>query len=385
MNASPDGYRELYYNAPVAYLTLEPDLSISEANRRAATLLREERYGLVGRRLSDLLPAGDLQRLRNTLAKARESGSPRGTDLRFAVGETARTLHADVAASSAGPDAQGYRLGLTDISEQKRVEEELRQARRDLERRVEERTRALQEANAELRQEVQARQDIEDKLRRNQERLRQLAAELTNAEERQRRELAGYLHDLVAQTLAVAGMKLTAARSRVQDEEVRGMLSDTQGLIQEMTDTTRGILAELSPPILEEQDVPTAVSWLVDHANEKYRLRARVSVPEESLQLPDELKRFLYRSLRELLVNIAVHADTENAQVTLSRDQGSVTLIVEDDGRGFDVAEARRSRGFGIFSIQQRVEDLGGSFTLASRPGKGSSATLVLPLAPATT
>jgi signal transduction histidine kinase len=291
--------------------------------------------------------------------------------------ETEMTVNADE--DGAMPDAEAYRLSLTDITETKSVEAELREARAQLERRVNERTMELHTANQTLKKEIKARQEIEAKLRKNQLRLRSLATEVTNTEERERRELARNLHDLVAQTLAIAKMKLSAAEKRAEDQRAVESLQETKNLVQEMIEATRGIMTELSPPVFEEQDVATAVQWLVDHVNEKFDLSVKLADIDPNLELPDDTRRFLYRSLQELLVNVARHAGTGDATVRLARSSDGVVLTVADRGVGFDVGEARTGSGFGIFSIQQRVEDLGGSFSVDSAPGTGTTATLALP------
>ncbi|NBC29812.1 MAG: histidine kinase, partial [Spirochaetes bacterium] len=83
---------------------------------------------------------------------------------------------------------------------------------------------------------------------------------------------------------------------------------------------------------------------------------------------------------QELLANVARHADTRNAEVHLERGHESVVLTVSDAGRGFNVGDVRTTSGFGIFSIQQRIEDLGGSFSVDSVPGRGTTATLTIPV-----
>ncbi len=389
LESSRNRYRELYDFAPIGYVTVDDEGKIEESNLQAAELLGMNRSDLYGTKLPYLMAPEDLRVFRACLKEATNSPSASSREVRFLVGPSRRPVYVELTANSIehGPgDAaydggvtSAYRLSLTDISQVKRAEAELQRERANLERRVQERTVQLQTANQTLRKEIAAREEIEAKLRHNQLRLRSLAAELTNTEERERREVARYLHDLVAQTLAMAKMKLSSVAQRIRDEELTKSVHETETLVQEMIEATRGILVELSPPVLEEQDIPTAVTWLVDHLNEKYDLNVSLGELAPSPSLSEEKKRFLFRSLRELLLNVAQHAEAETVTVDLSQEDERLLLTVRDDGKGFNIADARKSSGFGIFSIQQRVEDLGGSFTLDSEVGRGTTSELRLP------
>ena len=390
-------YRKLYDFAPIPYLTIGSDECIVAINFKAADLLFGTPSQLSGTEISRFVLPEDHGRFRDCLKRAEQGDSGASAEIRLVVGEPAQRICTEMRVNSTEQPGEqgsdGFRLSLTDISELKRVEGELRQDRAKLERSIDQRTAELRNTNETLRKEIQAREDIEQKLRRNQIRLRALAAELTRTEERQRSELARDLHDLVAQTLAVANMKLSSMKKRMTDQRAVTTLQETEQLVRQMIEATRGILTELSPPVIEEQDVPTALEWLVDHIREKHELEARLDEVDLSVELSEEKKRFLFRSVRELLMNVVRHAQASSAWVALTTANhglnrgdvtegdggGRVVVTVRDDGRGFNVADARRSSGFGIFSIQQRVEDLGGSFMLDSAVGKGTKSVLTLP------
>ena len=390
-------YRELYDFAPIPYLTIGSDERIVDTNFEAADLLAGTPSQLSGTEISRFVLPEDHGRFRDCLERAEQGDSGAFAEIRLVVGEPAQRICTEMRVNSTEQPGEqgsdGFRLSLTDISELKRVEGELRQDRAKLERSIDQRTAELRNTNETLRKEIQAREDIEQKLRRNQIRLRALAAELTRTEERQRSELARDLHDLVAQTLAVANMKLSSMKKRMTDQRAVTTLQETEQLVRQMIEATRGILTELSPPVIEEQDVPTALEWLVDHIREKHELEARLDEVDLSVELSEEKKRFLFCSVRELLMNVVRHAQASSAWVALTTANhglnrgdvtegdggGRVVVTVRDDGRGFNVADARRSSGFGIFSIQQRVEDLGGSFMLDSAVGKGTKSVLTLP------
>ncbi len=389
VEASRNRYRELYDFAPIGYVTIDGNERIVESNLQAAELLGVNRGDLVGTRLSHLIVPADLRTFRSCLQEADDTSCASSGEIRLRIESGGDPVYVELTVNSikrqpGNPAYDGgatgtHRLSLTDISKVKQAESALQRERADLERRVRERTVQLQTANETLRKEIAAREEIEAKLRHNQLRLRSLAAELTNTEERERRDVARYLHDLVAQTLVMAKMKLSTVAPRVREPALAGTIRETADLVQEMIESTRDILVDLSPPVLGEQDIPTAVAWLVDHMNQKYALNASLGELDQSPSLSDDQKRFLFRSLRELLLNVAQHAEADTITVDLSQEGDLLTLTLRDDGKGFNTAEARKSAGFGIFSIQQRIEDLGGSFVVDSEIGHGTTSILKLP------
>src|SRR5262249_47575301 len=111
-----------------------------------------------------------------------------------------------------------------------------------------------------------------------------------------------------------------------------------------------------------------------------------VAVMEESLQLPDDQALLLFQSVRELLMNAWKHAQTDTAEIIMDTQDGRLRIEVRDRGKGFNVAgtETHRTTGiaakFGLFSIQERMKALRGSFTIESAPDQGTTARLTLPL-----
>ncbi|MGZ8422453.1 MAG: sensor histidine kinase, partial [Nitrospira sp.] len=152
---------------------------------------------------------------------------------------------------------------------------------------------------------------------------------------------------------------------------------------------SRTLVAELSPPVLRDHGLAAGLKWLGDYMK-KYDLVVMVTVPHEEVRLPEEQILLLFQSVRELLINSAKHAGTGQADVALEERNGHLHITVHDDGAGFDLAAVAAaaadtptgglSSKFGMFSIQERMVALGGTFNLQTAPGKGTRATLVLPL-----
>lgn len=242
----------------------------------------------------------------------------------------------------------------------------------------------LQRWTSELEHAVSARTG---ELRHSEERLRALTTELNLTEQRERKRIATELHDHLAQTLVVARLKLSQARHLGGGSEKTGdLLIQAEEALNESLSYTRTLVADLAPPVLHEFGLSAALRWLSEHMR---RLDLNVSVdidqdPEGCL--PEDQAILLFQSARELLMNVAKHAKSSDAFLRLSRDGARLRLEVSDNGAGFDVSDASdhpspSSSKFGLFSIRERMKALGGSFELESAVGKGTTASLVLPLA----
>ena len=122
-----------------------------------------------------------------------------------------------------------------------------------------------------------------------------------------------------------------------------------------------------------------AVQWLVEDIQRTYGLEIELSGPEDPSPLDERVRVLLYRAVRELLINVAKHADAEQARVLLQREPDRIRIRVEDDGIAFD-PDAVGSRGLGLYGIRERLSHLGGSMKIESRPNSGTRVTLLAPM-----
>jgi len=150
---------------------------------------------------------------------------------------------------------------------------------------------------------------------------------------------------------------------------------------------TRTLVAELSPSVLRDLGLPAALKWLGEYM-QKLSMTVTVTLPEQPpLTVPEDQAVLLFQSVRELLINASKYAGTGAATVTLEYLDDHLRIRVRDEGVGFDVTSAAdgsapggASSKFGLFSIRERMQALGGSFEIESAPGQGVTATLTLPL-----
>ena len=245
--------------------------------------------------------------------------------------------------------------------------------------------RAIHERVCRLAEELEDRvQERTKELLQSQTLLRQLASELTIAEQRERRRIATDLHDYLAQLLVCARLKVSQSRSRMEDAEVESWLGESDDILQQALTYTRSLVAQLTPMALHEFGLTAALKWLADQMRQQYQLSVQVEVqPGTTVTLPEDQSVLIFQSIRELLINVAKHARVDQAAVRMEQRDGRLVIAVMDEGLGSDQASAPAqslSSKFGLFSIGERMRALGGTFEFKSTPGKGTSATLSLPL-----
>ncbi len=208
--------------------------------------------------------------------------------------------------------------------------------------------------------------------------LRRLASEVCLTEEHERRQIAEDLHDHLGQGLALIKLRLQQLRGDAVFTGHGRALDELVELSDQAIRYTRGLTCELSPPMLYELGLGAALEWLGEHTAKEHGLRVKVRARLRH-PLDDDLKVMLWKSARELLHNVVKHAQAQHVTIELRAHHGEIVLEVADDGRGFDCAAAAR-RGaretFGLFSIEERLHQLGGRMELDSAPGTGTRVRL---------
>jgi CheY-like chemotaxis protein/two-component sensor histidine kinase len=217
----------------------------------------------------------------------------------------------------------------------------------------------------------------------SQNRLRKLASDLSVAEERERRRVAGELHDYLAQLLVATRMKLNQGRHSRSATRQSELLREVDDMLDQSLTYTRTLVAQLSPPVLHEFGLAAAMKWLGEQMP-RHGLSVDSTIEARPLNLTENQAVLLFQSARELLLNVVKHAGTGRASVQLKSHGGELRLTVRDEGRGFEMSllkeTAASSNAFGLFSIRERMESLGGRCEIVTRPGHGTIVTLAMPL-----
>jgi PAS domain S-box-containing protein len=229
---------------------------------------------------------------------------------------------------------------------------------------------------------VTEQKKIQNQILLSRQKLRTLAAKMEMIEEQERRKIASDLHDSVGQILAFATRELKYMRKNLPQKTGDALLEIAEQLDKAVTQT-RTLSFDLSPSILYDIGFEIAVEDMLEKYEKQRKIKCSFSDDEKPKPLTIPLKVLLYRSIRELLMNTAKHAEAQNVKVSLAKDGSNISVSVEDDGKGFDAVElesSEKSKGFGLFSIRERIEHLGGGFKIDSAKGKGTRTVLTVPL-----
>jgi signal transduction histidine kinase len=224
--------------------------------------------------------------------------------------------------------------------------------------------------------------ELNTRLAREQDRLRGYARQIVTAEERARRATAIDLHDGIGQELIGMGMTLEALRAQAPVQS-QTLLDELRARLREVQERTRHMISDLSPPGLYDLGLCPALQWLAIYlrTHQKLQVVLECRVREEFVDV--EMRVLIFKLVRELLRNVVKHADVSAANVTVLGDGERVKVEVRDGGRGF-VWEVDmfggRNIGFGLWSIEERVREVGGEFKVDTAPGRGARFEMILPL-----
>jgi signal transduction histidine kinase len=199
----------------------------------------------------------------------------------------------------------------------------------------------------------------------------------------ERTRLAREIHDTLAQGLTGIVVQLEAAEDVLAETptEARVHMARARQLARSSLAEARRSVQALRPQALADSDLPTALPRLVEQLTAQTPLQAQVQVQGTPASLPPEVENALLRISQEALVNTVKHAQARTVQLALMFDAGAVRLRVTDDGQGFDPQQVATREGFGLVSMRERAERIGGRFTLTSRPPHGTTVTVVVPVA----
>jgi len=224
-------------------------------------------------------------------------------------------------------------------------------------------------------QDITEHKQAEEELRESRERLQALSRQLLAAQENERRRLAHELHDEIGQSLTAISINLEAANATA-GEACQARLRDALAIVDRALTQVRHLSLDLRPSVLDDLGLEAAVRWCADRQIRLSGLEIRLDSNFGPRRLPAELETTCFRVVQEALTNVVRHAHARRVWIELHWRE-EVELRVRDDGLGFDPGEAlRRSAegsSFGLLGMRERVELLGGTFDLESRPGHGAS------------
>ena len=372
--ANAEKFFDLYDFAPVGYFTFAPQGDILGVNLTGAALLGVERQRLLHRRFQLWVAPECLKGFNEFLQRTFGSGTRQTCEVTLLkTGKACLPVQIDGCRVLNPATESQCRAVVVDLTERKRVEEEISTLNAELEARVAARTAEI----SALLQES----------RHMQEQLRHLSHLVLRAQEEERKRISRELHDQIAQTLICLNFDLMAL-ARVPAPEpgaLRRRIARTQRLVENAVNVLHQFARELRPPVLDDLGlIPALHSYMKDFTRQTgVRTHLAAFTLGRIKGLNSAKRMVLYRVTQAALTNVARHANASRAKVRIQKGPGCVRLEIADNGQGFQVAgepASKRHQHLGLLGMKERAEMVGGTFNLESAPGQGTTIQVEIPL-----
>jgi PAS domain S-box-containing protein len=225
---------------------------------------------------------------------------------------------------------------------------------------------------------VTERKRTEAEIARQSSQLRALAARLADVEETGREHLARELHDQVCQSLTALSLTLTLLQtqmSRKAAAKLRGRMAGAVALVDQIGETIRDVMAELRPPMLDDYGLLSALHWYGTEFSDKTGIGVDVQGQEAVPRLAAPVELALFRIVQEAMANVAKHARATGVVLTEAEENGTLRLVIADNGVGFDQERLGQPEGrhlWGLMTMSERAAAVGGRCRIDSQPGQGT-------------
>jgi len=260
----------------------------------------------------------------------------------------------------------------------------------------------LNDLNRQLKTEILRRQAVEKALKESeqhysllleqshhmQEQLRSLSHQILTAQEDERRRISRELHDEVAQVLTAINLHLVRLKKEATADtrDLKKQITRTQRLVEKSVNVVHRFAGQLRPPALDDLGLfPALHSYVTDVAKQTGLSVHLASFTQGRIEKLDSTKRtVLYRVAQEALANVAKHAKASEVNVSIEKLRGVIRMEVKDNGKTFQVQAALRGRRkgrLGLLGMRERVEMVGGHFSIESEPDKGTTVRVEIPFA----
>ncbi|MCX6330425.1 MAG: histidine kinase [Bacteroidia bacterium] len=201
---------------------------------------------------------------------------------------------------------------------------------------------------------------------------------IINTEENERKRFADDLHDGLGPILSTVKMSLSSLNARIDDPSGMVILNNTNHLVNEAINTIKDISNNLSPHVLSNFGLASAISAFTTKINQTKTVKIDFKTNMENQRFENDKEVVIYRAACELINNAIRHSGASTIEIELNKHEKFVTLQFYDNGRGFETSSLKKedNKGMGLSNIETRVKTVEGVFILESTPGKGTSALI---------
>ena len=386
-------FAALVAEAPVGVYVVDAAFRLQQLNP-TAQLVFEKVHPLIGRDFSEIIHSvwpervanGIVKRFRYTLKTGRPYQTPEFAARRRDIGQQ-EIYEWQIQRVTLPAGEHGVVCFFSNITERKQAEA----ARRRL--------AVLTASNQKLEREIVRRQAVEDSLRKSeaqqrhlleqsrhlQSQLRSLSHQILSAQEEERKRISRELHDVIAQTLVGINIHLAALTREAAGKSGRFQqrLGRTQRLVEEAVQVVHQFARELRPTMLDDLGLIPALHSFMKNFTTQTGVRTRLTAFATVEQLDMAQRTVLFRVAQEALTNVARHAQASRAEVYIQKLPDGIRMEVKDNGKSFGVERVwhRKGRGrLGLLGMRERLEMVGGKFSIESAPGQGTVVRAQIPL-----
>ena len=258
---------------------------------------------------------------------------------------------------------------------------ELVSSRKELEREI----RKCKIAENSLRDSEKSTRELLKKSQDMQQEMRLLSRRLLSVQEEERKRISRELHDVVAQTLTGINVQLSSLtmQSTADAESLETKIASTQRLVEESVETVHRFARDLRPTVLDDLGLVPAIRSYLKLFTQQSGIAVEFGASMSVDELSGDQRTALYRVMQEAVTNISRHAEASQGRVSLKKLGASVCLEIRDDGLGFPEIEqgVEIAKRLGLVGMRERIEMVGGRFSVKSQPGKGTNVRVTIPQA----
>jgi len=372
-------FSALIEQAPVGVYVVDAQLCLRQVNPRALPVFKNA-HPLIGRDFSKIIQLiwssrvayQIVARFRHTLKTGESYQSPEFSERRQDTG-LKEFYEWQLQRVTLPAGEHGVVCFFNNITERKQAEA----AQRRLE--------LMTASNRKLEQEIIRRKTLERALKTSEQQLRQLSHEILLTQEAERKRISRELHDTVLQTLVGISVHLASLTPKTADNptSLRQKIARTQLLVKKSLAMVHRFAVELRPTVLDDLGLIPALHTFMKDFMKQTGVRARLTACAAVNQLPIDQSAVLYRVAVEALNNVAIHAQASAVEVQIKKLPDWICLTITDDGKSFDVKRVRRTKGngrLGLLGMRERLQMVGGKFSIKSEPGHGTTVTARIPI-----
>ena len=373
-------FSALIEQAPVGVYVVDAQLCLRQVNPRALPVFKNA-HPLIGRNFSEIIQIiwsprvahQIVARFRHTLNTGESYQSPEFSELRQDTG-LKEFYEWQIQRVTLPAGEHGVVCFFNNITERKRAEE----ARVRLE--------VMTTSNRKLEQEIIRRKSLEQTLKTREQQLRQLSHKTLLAQEEERKRISRELHDTVLQTLVGISIHLASLTPKMAENptSLRRKIAQTQLLVEKSVTMVHRFAVELRPTVLDDLGLIPALRTIIKDFIKRTGVRVSLNAYDPLNQLSIDQSTVLYRVAVEALNNVAIHAQASALEVEIKKLPHWICMTIKDDGKTFDVKRVLRTKEngrLGLLGMRERLEMVGGNFSIKSSPGHGTSITARIPIA----